>query len=85
MPDWEFSDLSALYINRTLKRSPAVSNTQARADLSIAVMERHGVSVEPIRAVDHEIATGCSKRLGLLAPPVTFGRERDGSRSGWEV
>jgi len=27
---------------------------------------------------------GC-KRLGLLASPVTFSRERDGSTSGWEV
>src|SRR5204863_6170763 len=26
-----------------------------------------------------------SKRLGLLASPVTFSRERDGSTSGWEV
>ena len=26
-----------------------------------------------------------SKRLGLLASPVTFGRERDGSTSRWEV
>jgi hypothetical protein len=45
--DREFSHLSALYIKCTLKRSPAVSNTQALADLSIAIMERHGVSCAP--------------------------------------
>jgi multimeric flavodoxin WrbA len=55
---WDFSDLSALYINCTLKRSPEPSHTQGLGDRSIAVMERNGVSVEVIRAVDHPIATG---------------------------
>ena len=68
---WDFSDLSALYINCTLKRSPEVSHTQGLADLSIAIMERNGVAVETIRAVDHEIATGVS-------PDMTeHGWERD--------
>ena len=35
---WDFSDLRALFINCTLKRSPEVSNTQGLADLSIAIM-----------------------------------------------
>jgi multimeric flavodoxin WrbA len=55
---WDFSDLSAVYINCTLKRSPEISNTQGLADRSIAVMERLGVSVRRIRAIDREIATG---------------------------
>jgi multimeric flavodoxin WrbA len=55
---YDFSDLRALYVNCTLKRSPEVSNTQGLADRSIAIMERLGVEVESIRAVDHEIATG---------------------------
>ena len=55
---WDFSDLRAVYVNCTLKRSPAVSNTQGLADRSIAVMERNGVAVEQIRAVDRDIATG---------------------------
>jgi len=54
----DFSNLSAVYINCTLKRSPEVSNTRALADRSIAIMERLGVAVEVIRAVEHEIATG---------------------------
>lgn len=54
----DFSDLSAIYINCTLKRSPETSNTRGLADRSIAVMERLGVSVEVVRAVDREIATG---------------------------
>jgi multimeric flavodoxin WrbA len=54
----DFSDLSALYINCTLKRSPDTSNTQGLMDLSIGVMEKQGVKVDSIRAVDHDIATG---------------------------
>ena len=54
---WDFSDLSALLINCTLKRSPEVSNTRGLADLAVAIMERNSVSVEVIRAVDHQIAT----------------------------
>src|SRR5438270_13885555 len=55
---WGFSDLRALYINCTLKRSPEVSNTRGLADQSIAIMQRLGVEVEVVRAVDREIATG---------------------------
>ena len=44
--DWDFSGLRALYINCTLKRSPEVSNTEALADRSIAIMRRLGVTVE---------------------------------------
>ncbi len=56
--DTDFSDLTALYINCTLKRSPDTSNTQGLMDLSIGVMEKNGISVDSIRAVDHDIATG---------------------------
>ncbi|MBI2169931.1 MAG: flavodoxin family protein [Actinobacteria bacterium] len=55
---WDFSDLSALYINCTLKRSPEPSHTQGLADLSIAIMEKNGVTTETIRAVDYDIAPG---------------------------
>jgi len=55
---WDFSDLRAVFINCTLKRSPEVSHTQGLADLSIAIMRRLGVAVDLIRAVDHEIASG---------------------------
>ena len=55
---WDFSDLRAVYINCTLKRSPGRPNTQGLADRSIAIMEANGVTVEQFRAIDHEIATG---------------------------
>jgi multimeric flavodoxin WrbA len=54
----DFSDLSALYINCTLKRSPDTSNTQGLMDLSMEIMGKNGVSVDCFRAIDHEIATG---------------------------
>ena len=53
-----YSDLRAVYINCTLKRSPERSHTRGLADRSIQLMESNGVAVEVIRAVDHEIATG---------------------------
>jgi multimeric flavodoxin WrbA len=55
---WDFSDLRALYINCTLKPSPAVSNTQGLMDVSIAIMQANGITVDQIRAVDHQIAPG---------------------------
>ncbi|MEM9522996.1 MAG: flavodoxin family protein, partial [Pseudomonadota bacterium] len=55
---WDFSDLRALFINCTLKRSPAMSHTDGLARISQAIMEKNGVAVETIRAVDFPIATG---------------------------
>ena len=52
---WDFTDLRALYVNCTLKPSPAVSNTQGLMDISVAIMEANGVAVEQVRAVDHEL------------------------------
>src|SRR6516164_8695865 len=47
---WDFSDLTALFINCTLKRSPELSNTEGLAKISMEIMNRQGVSVEMIRA-----------------------------------
>ncbi len=56
--DLDFSELSATFINCTLKRSPDVSNTQGLIDASAGIMAKHGVSVTQIRAIDHRIASG---------------------------
>jgi multimeric flavodoxin WrbA len=67
----DYSDLSAVVVNCTLKRSPEASNTQALADRSIGVLTEQGVAVEVIRAIDHDIATG-------VQPDMTeVGWERD--------
>ena len=55
---WDFSGLRALFVNCTLKPSPEVSNTQGLIDLSAAIMERNGVTVDQFRAVDHDLAVG---------------------------
>ncbi len=58
MADWDFTGLRALYVNCTLKKSPELSHTGGLVDASAAVMRKHGVQVDVIRAVDHDIATG---------------------------
>lgn len=55
---WDFSDLSALFLNCTLKKSPEKSHTQGLIDLSKAILEKNGVAVEAIRPIDHDLAIG---------------------------
>jgi len=55
---WDFSDLKALFLNCTLKKSPELSHTQDLIDISRSIMEKNGVGVEVIRPVDHKIAFG---------------------------
>jgi len=55
---WDFSDLKALFINCTLKKSPDLSHTEGLMRISMDIMEKNGVSIEFIRAIDHDIATG---------------------------
>ena len=55
---WDFSSLKALFINCTLKRSPERSHTQGLIDISRTIMEKNGVAVDVVRAVDHDIAYG---------------------------
>jgi multimeric flavodoxin WrbA len=55
---WDFTDLRALFIHGTLKRSPAVSNTEGLARIAVEIMEANGVAVDTIRAVDHDLAPG---------------------------
>lgn len=54
----DFSDLSALFVNCTLKRSPETSNTEGLAARSMEIMRANGVQVDLVRAIDHDIATG---------------------------
>jgi multimeric flavodoxin WrbA len=54
----DYSDLAALFINCTLKRSPEMSHTQGLAEISIEIMRRNDVTVDVIRAADHDIAPG---------------------------
>lgn len=57
-PPARYDDLRALIFNCTLKRSPERSNTQGLIDRSAAIMRGQGVSVDVVRAIDHDIAVG---------------------------
>lgn len=56
--EFDYSELRAVFINCTLKRSPEVSNTEGLAAISMDIMRKQDVAVELICAVDHDIATG---------------------------
>ncbi|HEY1085456.1 MAG TPA: flavodoxin family protein [Candidatus Saccharimonadales bacterium] len=58
MSNTDFTGLSALFFNGTLKKSPEVSNTEGLLKSSMSLMESHGVQTELIRTIDHDIATG---------------------------
>jgi multimeric flavodoxin WrbA len=54
----EYDDLRALFVNCTLKRSPAISHTDGLIEVSRRIMEKQRVETTVVRAVDHDIATG---------------------------
>jgi multimeric flavodoxin WrbA len=56
MPSYD--DLTALFVNCSLKRSTEQSHTQGLMDRSIAILEEQGVSVETIRLADYDVAPG---------------------------
>jgi multimeric flavodoxin WrbA len=70
MPDTDYSDLRALFINCTLKRSPEPSHTDGLVAISTGIMDANGIAVEEVRAIDRRIATG-------VYPDMT--------EHGWEV
>ena len=55
---WDFSDLKAVFINCTLKKSPELSHTEGLMNISKSIMEKNKVTVDFIRAVDYDIASG---------------------------
>jgi len=60
-PELDFSDLSALYINCSIKKDKSKSHTQLLIDKSVAIMESQGVRVEQVYALDQPIASGMIK------------------------
>ena len=54
----DFSQLKALYINCTLKKSPDKSHTDTLMNVSKEIMKKEKVSIEEFRFIDHNIATG---------------------------
>jgi multimeric flavodoxin WrbA len=54
----DYSDLKALYVNCTLKKSPELSHTQGLIDRSVSLMRAQGLKVDTIRFIDLDVATG---------------------------
>lgn len=55
---WDFSDLKALFLNCTLKRSPELSHTEGLIEISRSIMEKNQIQTTLLRPVDHQIAFG---------------------------
>lgn len=55
---YDFSDLSAVFLNCTLKKSPQQSHTQGLIEYTQQIFEANNVKTEIIRPVDHNIAFG---------------------------
>jgi multimeric flavodoxin WrbA len=56
--------MRALIINCTLKPAPQPSNTEALAQVVAEAIQSHGVEVDWIRAVDHDIKPGVESDMG---------------------
>jgi multimeric flavodoxin WrbA len=54
----DYSDLRAVYLNGTLKRSPQVSHTEGLIDIGRHILDSLGVRTDVLRAVDHVIPPG---------------------------
>jgi multimeric flavodoxin WrbA len=65
----DYSDLRAVYVNGTLKRSPATSHTEGLIGIGRHIFDALGVRTDVIRTVDHVI------------PPGVYPDMRD---QGWE-
>ena len=66
----DYSDLRAVFLNGSLKRSPETSHTDALIDISAHILTGVGARVDVVRTVDHVI------------PPGVYPDMRDG---GWRV
>lgn len=53
-----FADITALFINCTLKPGDELSHTEGLMRLSSSIMEKQGVRTKTIRAVDYDLAPG---------------------------
>lgn len=58
------TQLTALMINCTLKPSPAESSSDVLGRQILSALARHGIGVDSIRAVDHDIRPGVEADMG---------------------
>jgi len=75
----DFSDIGAVFVNCTLKRSPELSHTDRLMSTSAAIMEKAGARVDRIRMADHQVAYG-------VQPDMTeHGWDRDDWPALWKT
>jgi multimeric flavodoxin WrbA len=58
MKNFDFSNLNAVYVNCTLKKSPEISHTASLMEVSKSIMAKEKVNIDTIRLVDHPVAYG---------------------------
>lgn len=54
----DFSELKALFVNCTLKKSPRQSHTHGLMAVSMNIMQKEGVAVDSFRMVDFDVPVG---------------------------
>lgn len=54
----DFTNLSAMYVNCTLKKFPETSHTDSLINVSKQIMRKEKVRIDEIRLVDFEVASG---------------------------
>jgi len=54
----DFTNLTAIYFNTSLKRQASESHTQLLLDASAGILEKNGVAVDRVHMLDHRIAPG---------------------------
>lgn len=67
----DFSQLKAIYINCTLKKSPEKSHTEGLMSRSKDIMLKEGVAVDELRFIDHDVA------IGIYPDMTEHGWEKD--------
>lgn len=59
----KYDDLSVLFLNCTLERSPRLSHTEGLINVAKGIFEANGVETKVIRPVDYEIAAGLGQDM----------------------
>ncbi len=74
----DFSGLSALFVNTSLKKNPDDSHTKLLLDVSSNIMEKNGVAVEHLHMLSYDIPPG-------VYPDMTeHGWDRDDWPKAWD-
>lgn len=75
----DFGDLSALFINCTLKYASEPSHTDTLIDMSAQIMSKVGVAVQRVRATDYDLA------FGVYPDMTEHGAEKDDWPKLWDM